>query len=190
MGSAPPAGTTGLTYQDLRELPTDGGTRFELLDGELLVTPSPATRHQDGAGRVYAAILDYTRHHGGQAFPAPLDVWFSDATVLQPDVVAVTAEHLDQIEADRIVGPPDLVVEVSSPSTRRTDLVRKRRLYEREGVPEFWFVDLDADQVHVYTLGPDGYGPPQIVLADGEVRSSALVDFVLSAEEALALGSS
>src|SRR5690606_34949896 len=114
-----------------------GGTRYELLDGELLVTPAPIIRHQRSVGQIYAALLAHTREQGGLALPAPVDVWFSDDTVLEPDVVAVTAEHLDRVEHARIVGAPDLVVEVSSPSTRRTDVVRKRRVYEREGVPEF-----------------------------------------------------
>jgi Uma2 family endonuclease len=66
------------------------------------------------------------------------------------------------------------VVEVSSPSTRRLDLVRKRRQYERFGVAEFWFVDLDADRVEVYTLVDGRYGPPTIVGSDGTVEASAV----------------
>ncbi len=86
------------------------------------------------------------------------------------------------------MGPPDLVVEVSSPSTRRTDVVRKRRVYEREAVPEFWFVDLDADQVHVHRLGADGtYGPPTVVLDDGVLDAVAWPGLRLPAREALVL---
>lgn len=187
MGTAPPAGTTGLTYTDLLALPEDGGTRYELLDGELLVTPAPAIRHQRAVVRIAAALLAHTREHGGETLPGPVDVWFSDETVFAPDVVAVAPAHLDRLEERRLVGPPDLVVEVSSPSTRRTDLVRKRRGYERESVPEFWFVDLDADQVHRYRLGPDGYGPPEVVLAGGRLHSQALAGFAMPADDALAL---
>jgi Uma2 family endonuclease len=188
VGTAPPDGTTGLTYEDLLALPDAGSTRYELLDGELLVTPAPTTRHQESVLRIAAALLGYIRRAGGRVLPGPVDVYFSEGTVFEPDVVALRADHLDRVEERRVVGAPDLVVEVSSPSTRRTDLVRKRRVYEREGVPEFWFVDLDADQVHVYRLGPDGgYGPPSVVLADGEVVSGALEGFVMAASEALAL---
>lgn len=187
--TAPPAGTTGLTYADLLELPEpadNSGTRYELLDGELLVTPAPRTRHQDAVLRISVALFEWCRDTGGRVLPAPTDVWFDDRTVLEPDVLAVTSEHLDRIEATRVVGPPDLVVEVSSPSTRRTDVVRKRRVYEREGVPEFWFVDLDVEQVQVYVLDGGTYGPPSVVLAEGEVVSTALPGLVIPAAEALA----
>ena len=193
MGSSapPPAGTVGLTYADLLELPPPseaGGTRYELLDGELLVTPAPVIRHQRSTGQIYAALLAHTREHGGLALPAPVDVWFSDDTVFEPDVVALVADHLDRVEHARIVGPPDLVVEVSSPSTRRTDVVRKRRVYEREGVPEFWFVDLDLDQVQVYRVGPDGtYGGPTVVLEGDVLHPVAFPGLVVAATDALAL---
>jgi len=156
MGTAPPAGTTGLTYRDLLELPESGSTRYALLDGELLVTPAPAVRHQRCVARITAALLAHVRVHGGEAVPGPVDVRFSEQTVFEPDLVALRAEHVGRVEERRIVGAPDVVVEVSSPSTRRTDLVRKRRVYEREGVGEFWFVDLDGDQVAVYRRGEDG----------------------------------
>ena len=111
MGTAPPAGTTGLTYRDLLDLPSEGGTRFELLDGELLVTPSPATRHQDSVLHIGAALLAYTRRHGGRVAVAPIDVWFSDETVFQPDVVALATQHTGQVGSERIVGPPRVVLE-------------------------------------------------------------------------------
>lgn len=192
MGSVPPAGTAGLTYADLLTYPTPAearGIRYELLDGELIVTPAPSTRHQRAATAIAAALWVHTREHGGVALAAPTDVWFSDETVVEPDVVAVAAVHLDQVESHRIVGPPDLVVEVSSPSTRRTDLIHKRRRYERENVPEFWFVDLDADQVHVYRLDDDGrYGPPHVVLDEGVLTAAVFPGFTMPAAEALASG--
>lgn len=189
MASAPPAGTTGLTYADLLELPMPqeaGGTRYELLNGELLVTPAPAIRHQRCVMRISAALLAHTDEHGGDVLPAPTDVWFSDHTVFEPDVVAFGLDSLHRIEQRRVVGPPDLVVEVSSPATHRTDVVRKRRVYEREGVPEFWFVDLEADQVQCHRLGPDGsYGAPTVVLADDRLESQALPGFTMPAAAAL-----
>lgn len=192
MGSthAPPAGTTGLAYDDLLGFPMPeeaGGARYELLDGELLVTPAPVTRHQDCVLQIGAALLAHSRSHGGRVFVAPFDVWFSDDTVFEPDVVAVVAGHRNRVDDRRLVGPPDLVVEVSSPSTRRMDLVRKRRVYERERVPEFWFVDLDADQVHLYRPNDGTYGPPEVVLAGSTIRSSALADFAIASDDALAI---
>jgi len=83
-------------------------------------------------------------------------------TVVEPDVAFVGPERVALLRDERYIDvAPDLVVEVSSPSTRRLDLIRKRALYEREGVPEYWFVDLDADQVDVHRLDDSGaYGTP------------------------------
>ena len=108
MGTAPPAGTTGLTYQDLLALPDAGSTRYELLDGELLVTPAPTIRHQRAVGRISAALLAYTSSHGGEALVGPVDVYFADHTVFEPDVVALRGDHLDRIEERRVAGAPDL----------------------------------------------------------------------------------
>lgn len=193
---APVAGTTGLTYDDLVALrehaERDMGLRerYELLDGELLVSPSPILRHQHAVIAIGAALYQWAKAHGGMALTAPMDVWFSDITTLQPDVLFMASGHGLEATDRRIEGPPDLVVEVSSPSTRRQDLVRKRRVYEREGVPEFWFVDLDGDQVQVYRLGDeDTYGPPTVMLPDGDGHLDAvrLEGFTISAQEVLVL---
>ncbi len=157
-----PSRTTGLTYQDLQRFPDDG-LRREIIAGELLVTAAPAVRHQQVVVRLVAAFYAYQRHHGGEVLPGPLDVYFTEVDVVEPDVVWLRAEHADRLEQRFLRGAPDLVVEVSSPATRRVDLGRKRELYAREGVPEYWFVDLDVDRVEIYRLAERAYGPPLLV---------------------------
>jgi Uma2 family endonuclease len=154
--------TTGLTYDDLAGFPQDDGLRRELIDGELFVSPSPVRRHQRAVARITAAFVAYVDEHGGEVLPAPADVYFSEATVVEPDVLYTSAARVDQLTDDRFIDiAPDLVVEVSSPSTRRLDLIHKRGLYEREGVAEYWFVDLDEDHVDVHRLDDDRrYGLP------------------------------
>ena len=83
-------------------------------------------------------------------------------------------------------GAPDLVVEISSPSTRRLDQVRKRELYQRFGVPEFWFVDLEAERVEVYVLTGDTYPAPAILYSDQIVESVGLPGLSVPVGEALA----
>jgi Uma2 family endonuclease len=170
-------------YDDLADFPDDG-LRRELIDGELIVSPSPVKRHQRVVANLTADLVAWCRAHGGEAFPAPLDVKFSERTVLEPDVLLLTA---DQLGGDpRYVDvSPALVVEVSSPSTRRTDLVRKRRVYEREGCAEFWFVDLDAERVEVYRLEGDGYGPPLVIERGAALRSPLLHDLTLDVDAIL-----
>ncbi len=107
--------------------------------------------------------------------------------VLRLDVVYVRPENAGKLEKALIRSAPDLVVEVSSPSTRRLDLVRKRELYERFGVPEYWYVDLDADRVEIYLLS-EGRDRQPVLLERGGVLGSAQVEG-LSIEVDALLGS-
>jgi Uma2 family endonuclease len=172
------------TYDDLAGFPDDG-LRRELIDGELIVTPSPVPRHQRVVAFLTTELTLWARSHGGEVFPAPLDVKFSDVTVLEPDVLLVTAAQTSGIGERAVLAPPELVVEVSSPSTRRIDLVRKRRVYEREGCTEFWFVDLDADRVETYRLGEGGYGQPRLLERGDRLTSHLLPGFDVAVDEVL-----
>ncbi len=117
--------TTGLTYEDLERFPEDN-LRRELIDGELIVTAAPLIRHQRVVADLLTEFVLYARQHGGEALPAPTDVCFSDINVVEPDVLFVRADRLDRVERKFIQSAPDIVVEVSSPSSRRLELVRKR----------------------------------------------------------------
>ena len=178
---------SGLVYDDLWSLPQDDGLRRELIDGELYVTPSPVRRHQRVVAAITAALFAQTREHGGEVLPAPADVYFSERTVVQPDVVFVSADRVGQLGDERYVDiAPDLLVEVSSPSTCRLDLVRKRALYEREGVVEYWFVDLEAGVVDVYRLDQQGrYGAPATVDKTGTLTCLAAPELELPIDEVL-----
>ena len=179
---------TGLTYDDLADLPQDDHLRRELIDGELYVSPSPIVRHQRAVARIAATLLAHADQHGGLVLPAPIDVVFAEDTAVQPDVVYLSADRAEELSADRVIGVvPDLLVEVSSSATRRLDLIKKRNLYEREGVPEYWFVDLEADQVDVHCLdGAGRYGQPRSLGAGEQLTCLAAPGFELSVAEALA----
>jgi Uma2 family endonuclease len=170
---------TGLTVADVERLPEDGVVRH-LIDGELFEMTPPTIRHQQVVMRIIRALLAWAEDSGAQVLTAPTGVLLSERDMPEPDVLVVAAERLELLGERYVEGSPDLVVEVSSPSTRRLDLVRKRRQYERFGVPEFWFVDLDADRVEVYTLAGGRYGPPMIVGSDGNVEASAVEDLAVA----------
>ncbi len=175
---------TGLTYDDLRAFPEDN-LRRELIDGELIVTAAPSTRHQRVVLALGAALYEYSKPRGGEAFVAPTDVFFSDTTVVEPDVLFVTADHLDRVEQPFVRSAPDLVVEVSSPSTRRLELVRKRELYQRFAVPEYWCVDLDADRVEIHRLSGSDYGVPLLAPRGATLETPMLPGFAVSVDELL-----
>jgi Uma2 family endonuclease len=171
---AAPAHTTGLVYGDLAGFPDDN-LRRELIDGELVVTPAPRVRHQSVVTRLAARLFAHAEQHGGEVFVAPLDVLFTDSDVVEPDVLYVAPEHVDRLEERFLRGAPDIAVEVSSPSTRRLELVRKRELYERHGVAEYWYVDLDVDRVEIFRLDEHGRYPSPVLLGRGDLLTSPLL---------------
>ena len=146
------------TAAEFLALPEDR-RRVELLDGEIVVT-SPTVRHEAVGMRLGVSFFQHVTPLGGRAFSGILDVPVDGANVVQPDVLVFLPEHVDRLGVKRVEGPPDLAVEVDSPSTKGRDRLKKRMMYERLGVAEFWIVDLDQDVIEVYRLGQDGYGPP------------------------------
>jgi Uma2 family endonuclease len=178
---------TRYTYDDLERFPDDG-LRREIIDGELFVTASPVPRHQRVVTTLIGELYQYTKSHGGEVFPAPLDVYFSEENVVEPDVLFIAAAHAERIEKKFVRDAPDIVVEVSSPSTRRLELLRKLRLYERFGVPEYWYVDLEADRVEVYALGEGGgeaYAGPRVLARGATLQSPIVPGFALTVDHLL-----
>lgn len=158
------------TYADLLAMP-EGPERHEIIGGELFVTASPTIRHQKVVVRLASLFLRFADEREGLVLPGPVDVYFTETDVVAPDVVFVGSDRLDRVEARRILGAPTIIVEVSSPTTGRTDIPRKLPLYERHDVPEYWFVDLDTDRIEVYTLEAEHYGTPGI-FTTGETITS------------------
>ena len=146
-----------LTYQDYAALPEDG-RRYQILDGELCVTPAPGSRHQEISANLMVALHTYVKAHGlGKVLPAPLDVILSDTSIVQPDVVFVAAERLGSVSARGIEGAPTLAVEILSPTTAALDRRRKRDLYARHGVTYYWIVDGDTRTIEMYQLAGETY---------------------------------
>lgn len=132
----------------------DDGRRYETIAGELFVTPAPGTRHQRILAELHLLIGNYVKcHQLGEAWFAPLDVVFGPMTLVEPDLLFVRAKRLGIVTERELTGPPDLAVEVLSPSTKRTDRGRKRALYQDENVAEYWIVDPELRRVEVWSPG-------------------------------------
>lgn len=117
----------------------DDGERRELIGGEAyLMSPAPSSRHQDVVGSLFGHLFEHFRGRGCRPFVSPIDVKLSEHDVVQPDVVVICDRS--SLHETHIEGPPDLVIEVLSPSTQRHDRVRKLRLYAHTGVQEYWLV--------------------------------------------------
>lgn len=169
-----------LTYEDLLAFPDDG-LRREIIDGELFVSPSPKTRHQTIVLELAFLIKQYLRAHGGgHVFIAPLDVLMDVHDVVEPDLFFVPDRNASIITEPNIEGIPSLVIEVLS--NPRLDRRRKRDLYERVGVEEYWIVDPDADRVEVYVLRESRYGKPNVVEAPELLTTEQLPGLTIDLE--------
>lgn len=150
-----------LTLTDLDHMPDDGH-RYELIDGTLLVTPAPNTRHQICVARLLI-VLGTAAGTDVHVLPAPYDWVAGPSTLFQPDVVVARRGDLGPKHLER---PPLLVVEVLSASTRRIDLATKRMAYADAGVPSYWIVDPDVPSLAVLSLEEGGYVDAATVVGD------------------------
>ena len=147
------------TYDDYTAL-LDDGHRYEIVNGVLVMAPAPDLGHQSIVLRLSHYLFVYAELAGlGRVFAAPIDVELGLKNVLQPDVVVILNAHLDRLTQKKIIGAPDLAVEVASPSTAAYDRLTKYDVYARTGVTEYWIVKPDSRAVEI------------LVLEDGEYRS-------------------
>ena len=150
-----------LTYDDFLLFPDDG-MRHELIDGEHYVTPSPNTKHQTVSVTLTVLIGGWLEVNPmGRLYHAPFDVVFSRFDVVEPDLLYLSNDHAaDVLTPQHVRGAPDLVIEIGSPGTRARDETKKRALYERTGVTEYWFVDPEIDVVRIYRRSGERFTRP------------------------------
>ncbi len=156
------------TYEDYLLFPEDG-KRHELIAGDHFMSPAPITKHQKALRRIFYKICNFLENTPlGELFCAPYDVVFSKIDVVEPDILFVSAERASIITEKNIQGAPDLVIEILSESTRRTDEVKKRNLYERYGVSEYWIVDPELETIKIYKMTDEGYVRPDLFSLEGQ----------------------
>ena len=178
-----PTPTVKFTYQDYQHTPDD--QRYELLDGKLIMVPAPNLGHQQISISLGAWLYTFVQKQDlGKVFHAPCDVVLSNTDVVQPDLLFVSHEraHL-LLGGANVLGAPDLVIEILSPSTAGQDRMLKRALYAKHGVQEYWLVDPDARTVTVLRL--DG-GAFEVVALYGEgqtMTSPTLAGFTADLNE-------
>ncbi len=145
------------TREEVLAFPDDG-KRYELVHGELLVSPSPRSRHQWAVVQLATALMEYVRRNRiGATLVSPADLSFGrDDLLVQPDVFVIAGEGAERLEWDELRAL-SLIVEVLSPSTSRYDRFTKRRVYQQLGVPVYWIIDLDQRRAEVWT--PEATAP-------------------------------
>jgi Uma2 family endonuclease len=174
-------GTTrkALTYAEYEKLPE--GTRAQLIDGELVMSPSPTPYHQTILGRINVVFREYIEARNlGVVFFAPLDVYLGETEVYQPDLLYISNERLGIIGETKIEGAPDLVVEILSPTTAYYDLKHKKEIYASTGVKEYWIVDPIEKSVEVFENEGGEFRRAVRALRQGVVSSKLLKELQVS----------
>lgn len=170
--------TRPLTYDDFLLLPDDG-KRYELIGGEITEVPSPTRPHQRLLAFLHAMVFNYVLEHRlGEAYFAAVDVRLSDHDVVEPDLVFLRQDrlHLYNQRGD-IQGAPDLVVEVISPSSEKTDPGVKMALYARSGIPEYWLVNPATKQFQGFVLREGQNHYVEVPPVAGRYRSTVIEGF-------------
>ena len=144
------------TYEDYLMTPDD--QRYELIEGDLIMTPSPVPYHQWLLKNIAFDLEKFVREKKmGKIFYAPCDVYLDNENVLQPDILFISKERLNIIGEKNIQGAPDLVIEILSESSAYRDMVKKKKLYAQFGVKEYWIIDPGEKTVEIYTLKNDTF---------------------------------
>ncbi len=142
------------TVADLEQLPADGN-RYEILHGELLVTPMPSVSHQDVAMSLSVRLYNWCRVHTGWRCAAPGGLFISETSWVEPDIAVYPISRRAHISDWRDLPAPALVVEILSPSTTKVDRHRKRPAYLARGVGEVWLVDIETRTIERWTAASD-----------------------------------
>lgn len=171
------------TYSDYKNLDVDDHFLYELINGELVQKSAPSPRHQIISGNLYVAMKSYVSGNKlGTVLYAPVDVFVDDYNVPQPDLLFVNNEHKEYITADGVFGPPDLVVEIVSPSSITRDRVVKMRVYRGFGIPEYWIVDPKYASIEIYQLMETDYELYSVAVEKGSVQSKILDGFIVNTD--------
>lgn len=166
------------TIEDYDALPDDDN-RYEVIGGVLRMSPAPEVDHQLVQARLVSAFqntLDLA--DSGVVFATPTDVQFSRFDIVEPDIVVILNDNLGIVHEKRIVGPPDIVVEIVSPSSGGRDRIRKAALYAMNGVREYWLVEPKEKEIIVQILEQGVFVP--IEQSAGTARSVVLEEFEVS----------
>ena len=173
---------TLFTYADYCNTPED--ERYELIDGELFMTAAPILLHQIVQDNIGLPLNLFIRANNlGRLFYTATDVYLSDTNVVQPDLLFVSRVRASIMTYSAVRGAPDLVVEILSPSNTQHDTVRKRELYARFRVPEYWQAESDALEVTVLTLAGEDYDVAGVYGMGDTLVSPILPGFALAVDD-------
>ena len=169
-----------VTAEDYRALP-EGGPQYQLIEGDLYMSPAPNRFHQDISRNIGLIIGNYLETHPiGTVYNAPFDVYLDHDNVFQPDFVFVARENYGVLTDAGVEGVPELVIEILSPGTAKLDRNAKQRVYARCGVKEMWLVDPETTTVAVYNLQQNAVQPAAVYAIGDQFTSGFFPGLVFS----------
>ncbi len=172
--------------KDYKLLPE--GAPYQLIEGELVMTPAPNPGHQIISANLFKIISKYVdEREEGIVLYSPVDIYLDNDNAYQPDIVFIPKQRQEIIKDDGIYGAPDLVVEILSPSTAYYDLRKKFRIYEKYGVREYWIVDPEMGSVEVYFNEQGHFSLTGKAEGKGEVESTVLKGFKVTLDEVFSM---
>jgi len=177
------------TYEDYLNWPDE--QRIEIINGQVYFLAPPSRIHQKISGEIYIQFSNYLKDKECEVYYAPFGVKFPSAneksnneikTVVEPDIVVVCDKS--KLDDEGCKGAPDLIVEITSPSTARKDKVEKFNLYEKHGVKEYWIVEPEVKLVTVFLFQENGkYGRPNIYTEEDKIKVSIFDDLVIDLKD-------
>jgi Uma2 family endonuclease len=170
------------TYEDYLKTPEN--ERYELIEGELIMTPSPVPKHQRISGKIEFELRKYVRENNlGEVFDAPCDVVLDNENVVQPDIMFIAKDRLHIIGEKNIQGAPDLVIEIISEDSAYRDMVQKKKLYARFDVKEYWIVIPEEELIEIYVLKESIYHLTNTYRKNQTLESPNLTGLKLNVKE-------
>ncbi|MDX1958468.1 MAG: Uma2 family endonuclease [Leptospiraceae bacterium] len=171
------------TYEEYYAETPEAG-KFQLIAGEIIEMASPVPYHQSILQKLNFKISSYVYSKNiGEIYPSPMDVTLTEYDTVQPDLIFISKENLSIVKEKRIIGAPDLLVEVLSPTTAYYDLKYKKNLYLKSGVKEYWIIDPEDKSIEVYQNKTNEYKLTSHTIGSGNVESLLLTGLVFDSKE-------
>lgn len=170
------------SIEDYKRLPE--GSPYQLIKGELIMTPAPKPIHQIILGNIFERLRAWTKTKDlGLVLPAPVDVFADEENAYQPDIIFISKDQMNLLKDDGFYGVPTLVVEILSPSSGYYDLREKFYVYEKRGVKEYWIVDYNLKEVEIYGNKDGKFLSSLKLKGEGIARSKVLEGLEISTDE-------
>ena len=167
------------------EIEVEPGLIYELINGEIVKKSAPSSKHQKVSGKLFRLLSDYAEKKKlGEVLYAPLDVFLGEYNAIQPDLLFVAKAREEIITDNGVEGPPDMIIEILSPSTMKNDRGDKMKIYREHQVREYWIVDPKNQSIEVYQYQNGDYDLVSFAVEVGEINSSVLAGLVIEVNTA------